>query len=134
MNTRAPGRRPSRCLVPALLVAVAALTFPCATTEAGCGSHDGRPTVALEWAGLTPSTPADRPPVCLGLNCSRTSLPPVVAPPAPPPPHADILDGSTPEPFSGRRPRFRIERFDGLIPIGRKTEIERPPCRLAIGE
>ena len=131
MNTRAPGSRPSRRPAPAILLAVAALMLPHASARAGCGSHDARPSIPLGWAETGPverPDPPDRPPTCSGLTAPAPSLPPIVATPTPDP-RLGHLRGLPVDPIPDRRSAAWSSRSDGLDPIGRVTEVERPPCR-----
>jgi hypothetical protein len=130
MNTRASGRPPSRRLAPAILLAVVALALPCASVRAECGSHGSRPTIPLEWTRVSASSePPDQMPTCSGLNCSRNrSFPPMASIPKSLP-RLDLCDAPTPEPVPDHRAGSWSERSEEFHPIGRKTEVERPPCR-----
>jgi hypothetical protein len=134
MNTRASGNPPSKRLAPAILLVVVVLVFPRATARAECGSHGERPTIPLE--STRAASPIERPdpparvPACSGLNCSRTSFPPIAST-SKPLPRLDLRDETAPEPVPGSRSRSWVERSEGFNPIGRETEVERPPCRSA---
>jgi hypothetical protein len=131
MNTRASRGPRHRHPAPALLLAVAALAFPGAAAGAGCVSHDDRPALPLGWAAAGAPTgrpaPLDRVPTCPGLNCSRTPSPPIASMPGPPP-RPDLREATTPEPVLGRRVDDWAGPSGALRPIGRETDVERPPC------
>ncbi len=90
-------------------------------------------TVIKAGVPLEPPPPPGRMPTCSGPLCSRTSLPPIVANPTPVP-HPDICDGTPVDPLFDRHFVSRIEQPDELDPIGRVTEVERPPCRPSSAE
>jgi hypothetical protein len=131
MNTRASGSPRHRHPAPALLLVVAALAFPGAPAGAGCGSHDDRPALPLGWSMAEAPTgrPAvpDRMPTCSGLNCSRTPSPPIASMPGPPP-RPDLCGATTPGPEPGHRVNESAGQSEALRPIGRETDVERPPC------
>jgi hypothetical protein len=137
MNTRASGSPPWRRLAPTILLAVAALAFPGTSARAECGSHGDRPTLPLKWAKaevpIDRAAPPDRVPTCSGLDCSRTSLPPIASP-SKPLPRLDLCDSTTPEPLPGFQGDSWVDRSEKFNPIGRVTEIERPPCRSSSAE
>ncbi len=135
MNPRTLPSRLANRLVPALLLAAAVWALPCATAEAGCGSHDGRPTVPLGWMEAGTSTdrpvPSDRTPACSGPSCSRRPAPTPILPAPRSLPHPDVWveDRATPLPVKG--PDDVATGRQELSPIGRITDIERPPCHPA---
>jgi hypothetical protein len=137
MNTPAPIGRPSSRPIPALLMASIALVLCCASVEAGCGSHQGRPAVALDWrnastlAESNQTTPPEKPPTCSGLNCGGMPVPPIVTSPEPDP-YRDLSAGVSAELLLDQPAESVVSRSAGLNPIGRETEIERPPCRPAM--
>ena len=49
-------------------------------------------------------------------------------------PQLDLCHGTEAEPFLGLQAGSWSEQSEGFEPIGRETEIERPPCRSTSAE
>ena len=128
MNTRSLDEPRADLPAPALLLAVLILVSSCASSRADCRSHAERPTLALEWsAGLIFIDRPSPKPACSGRSCSKTAIPPVVASPAPPTPR-DLAEPTSPRLIAAPRSADLFDRPEGWNPIGRATEVDRPPC------
>jgi hypothetical protein len=131
MNPRVSPNHPRRCWAPAALLAVGALLFHGESARAGCMSGDHRPALPLGGAQVAPTDEPPPPPVqhptCSGPSCSRDKIPSPIAPTVKLVPRVDLCTGSQTDRAPVNRPGRPIERRRGLTPIGRVTDIDRPP-------
>ena len=134
MNPRTSADHPERPGASAALLAVAALMFLCAPARAGCGPSDHRPALPLGGVRVAPPDESPRPghtPTCSGPSCSRNKAPLPIAPTVKLAPRLDLCESPSSGWGIATRPGRPIERRQDLIPIGRVTDIDRPPSELA---
>jgi len=121
MKARESGGRPTLRRALAFFAALAALLLPHAPARAACGEHDARPAIPIELPR--------RPPACSGPSCSRDrAIPPAATAPKVEFRAFALLDPSSPPLAIPAHSLRAHDGRDGLSPIGRVTEIDRPPC------